>query len=107
MPTHHFEPYQKIKANSAPALQNQAPEAAAAQTTSYAPPAFTVPRAGSLLQLQRSYGNRHVQQVVERAAPVLQPTLLLGPANDRYEREADRVAQHVTSEVGGPAFGRE
>jgi Domain of unknown function (DUF4157) len=57
--------------------------------------------AGSaLLQLQRGYGNRYVQRVVDQArtAPVSQARLLLGPADDRYEREADRVAQAV---VGG------
>jgi hypothetical protein len=64
-------------------------------------------RAGaSLLQLQRSYGNRHVQQVVECAtpAPVIQTKLVLGPADDRYEREADRVARQVASGAGGPAL---
>jgi len=52
----------------------------------------------ALLQLQRCYGNRYVQRVVDqaRAAPVIQASLLLGPAQDRYEREADRVAQQVT-----------
>jgi hypothetical protein len=50
-----------------------------------------------LLQLQRAYGNRYVQRVVDqaRAAPVIQASLLLGAAEDRYEREADRVAQQV------------
>jgi len=45
--------------------------------------------AGSaLLQLQRGYGNRYVQRVVDqaRAAPVSQASLLPGPAGDRYER---------------------
>jgi len=56
---------------------------------------------GTLLQLQRWRGNRYVQQVVERAscpagaAPALQPKLILGSAHDRYEREADRVAELV------------
>jgi len=57
--------------------------------------------AGSaLLQLQRGYGNRYVQRVVDQArtAPVSQARLLAGSADDRYEREADRVAQAV---VGG------
>jgi Domain of unknown function (DUF4157) len=58
-------------------------------------------RAGdALLQLQRQYGNYHVQQVIGHAreatspvaAPVVQAKLLVGPASDRYEREADRVA---------------
>lgn len=52
----------------------------------------------ALLQLQRGYGNRYVQRVVDqaRAAPVIQARLLLGAAEDRYEREADRVAQQIT-----------
>jgi Domain of unknown function (DUF4157) len=47
----------------------------------------------ALLQLQRDYGNRYVQRMVDQAriAPVSQ-------ADDRCEREADRVAQAV---VGG------
>lgn len=54
--------------------------------------------AGSaLLRLQRDYGNRYVQRVVDQArtAPVSQAGLLSGPADDRYERDADRVAQAV------------
>lgn len=54
-----------------------------------------------LLQLQRDFGNRHVQQVVRHAlqagdpAPVTGSGLRLGPAGDRYEQAADRVAQQV------------
>src|SRR5438105_11610126 len=52
----------------------------------------------ALLQLQGQYGNRYVQQVVIHAreapsgagAPVVQAKLVLGPADDRYEQEADR-----------------
>jgi hypothetical protein len=63
-------------------------------------------RAGdTLLALQREYGNHYVQQVVSQArtAPVIQAKLALGPAGDRYEREADRIAQQV---VQGTAQGR-
>jgi hypothetical protein len=65
-------------------------------------------RAGSsagsfLLAVQRRYGNRVVQRLVQPPgdrrpagpAPVLQPELILGSAGDRYEREADRVARQV------------
>jgi hypothetical protein len=59
-------------------------------------------RAGqALLQLRRQHGNRHVQQVVEHAfrtataAPLIQTKLMVGAAGDRYEREADRVAEEV------------
>jgi hypothetical protein len=45
-----------------------------------------------------------VQQVVEHAspAPVIQPKLILGPSDDRYEREADRIAHQVTRGVTPP-----
>lgn len=50
-----------------------------------------------LIELQRRYGNRSTRQVAERR---LRPKLLVGDANDRYEREADEVADTVAS---GPA----
>ncbi|MCB0088117.1 MAG: DUF4157 domain-containing protein [Caldilineaceae bacterium] len=59
----------------------------------------------SLLQLQAAYGNRYVQQIMGEshaaptASPVIQTKLVLGPTDDPYEREADRVAQQAT----GPA----
>src|SRR4051794_27709553 len=65
-------------------------------------------RAGaSLLQLQRAHGNRYVQQVVDhaRTAPLIQPKLLLGSADDEYEREADRVARQVVNQ--GQALQRQ
>src|ERR1700729_2532290 len=51
----------------------------------------------TLLAVQRAYGNHHLWEVVRqaRAAPVIQAKLMVGPAGDRYEREADRVAQQV------------
>lgn len=67
-------------------------------------------RAGSsLLHLQRQYGNSYVQQVAEHArqlqspnsGPVTQTKLVLGTAGDRYEREADRVAQRVVNKIVG------
>ncbi|HKE97528.1 MAG TPA: DUF4157 domain-containing protein [Actinomycetes bacterium] len=56
-----------------------------------------------LLRLQRDHGNRYVQQVVERArrtaalptGPPVQTKLVVGPAGDAHEREADRVAEQV------------
>ena len=62
-------------------------------------------RAGAaLLQLQRHYGNRYVQQVISSsrqaaepsAAPALQAKVVVGPAHDHHEREADRVAEQQT-----------
>lgn len=57
-------------------------------------------RAGAaLLHMQSQYGNRYVQQVISHArearAPVVQAKLALGPASDRYEQEADRVAARL------------
>ena len=57
----------------------------------------------AVLQLQRTRGNRHVQRIVNQrratsgAMPVVQPKLVFGATNDKYEREADRVAQQVTT----------
>src|SRR5438067_2359387 len=52
----------------------------------------------AVLHLQRSIGNRAVSALVDRVqAPVVQPKLTVGPANDRFEREADRMANRVMS----------
>jgi len=84
-------------------------------------------RAGhALLHLQRQSGNRYVQQVIHHARqaadpeaalviqpvvqPVVQAKLVLGPANDRYEQQADRVAAwavgHAASYDPDPAAPR-
>ena len=57
----------------------------------------------ALVQLQRQRGNQFVQRVVEHArqaggpapAPVIQTKLAVGAVDDRYEREADRVARSL------------
>jgi Domain of unknown function (DUF4157) len=62
---------------------------------------------GLLLQLQRDFGNRHVQQVVQHALRAGRPTpptgsgLTLGPAEDRYEQQADQVARRLAG--GAPS----
>lgn len=49
-----------------------------------------------LLQIQRSRGNQAVQRLLkEQDRSVIQPKLKIGQSNDRYEREADRVAEQV------------
>jgi hypothetical protein len=55
--------------------------------------------AAALLHLQRWYGNRFVQQVVQggASAPIIQAKVMAGPAGDHHEREADRVAGLVRS----------
>lgn len=46
-----------------------------------------------LLDLQRRVGNRATGRLLEHG---IQAKLRVGPSNDRYEREADRVARAVT-----------
>lgn len=54
-------------------------------------------RAGqTLIRLQRQRGNHYVQQVV-------QAKLMLGPPEDHYEREADRIAEQVMRGTAQPA----
>ena len=48
-------------------------------------------RAPALLALQRTHGNRYVQRVVSG----IQAKLKVGQPGDKYEREADRVADEV------------
>jgi hypothetical protein len=54
------------------------------------------PAGQALLALQRSHGNQFVQQAV------VQAKLAVGPPGDRFEREADRVAQAVVRGTAGP-----
>jgi len=66
-------------------------------------------KANDILALQRSIGNRAVQRLLSSQAaeppaaassapPIIQAKLMVGPAGDHYEQEADRIAQKVTSE---------
>lgn len=62
-----------------------------------------------LLQMQRQQGNRHVNQVLQQSKsstahrqPVVQAKLTIGPVGDRYEQEADRVAQQVVKRLNAP-----
>ncbi len=49
-----------------------------------------------ILQLQRLAGNRAVTGLITPARiPGVQPRLMVGPADDHYEREAERVAEQV------------
>src|SRR5712692_5844590 len=61
---------------------------------------------GDVISLQAHYGNRAVQRLL--AAQTVQAKLAVGPAHDRYEQEADRVADRVLSipaqaRAGAPA----
>lgn len=55
----------------------------------------------SARQLQRQIGNRAVGRFLNSAKPsVIQPKLLVGPANDKYEQEADQVSQQIMRRPG-------
>lgn len=73
-----------------------------------------------VVALQRTLGNEAVQRLlanpiasrqakptVIKSALVVQPKLALGPANDRYEQEADRVAQQIVGSGSQPAVQRD
>ena len=49
--------------------------------------------ASDVAQLQTRYANRAVQRLL--TTHTVQAKLQVGPANDRYEQEADHVAQQV------------
>ena len=64
-----------------------------ASTTSLTP--------GDVLALQQSAGNRAVQRLL--ANRTVQARLTVGPAGDKYEQEADRVANQVITMTTPPA----
>src|SRR5438093_12347802 len=59
--------------------------------TAVSDPSSASPQA--ILQLQRTYGNRAVQRLLAQSS--VQAKLTVGAAHDRYEDEADRVADQV------------
>lgn len=77
--------------------------------------------ASDILALQRTVGNRAAQQFLSSSTealsthpktsqPVIQAKLAVGPADDHYEREADRIAEQIAgpaSEAGREAVGRQ
>ena len=62
-------------------------------------PTAAVQRALLARRIQRDYGNRYVQRLVDhisqKRAEAVQTKLAVGPAGDEYEQEADRVAKQV------------
>lgn len=107
MPQFHVESERKKRKS----LTNSVPQQSTPQLSS-----ATIQRATSdvsslspqeVMGLQRSIGNRAVQTLlspsmvspitVRTSRPTIQPKLQVGPVNDPYEREADRVAQEVVS----------
>jgi len=57
--------------------------------------------ANFVMHLQRNYGNRYVQRLVESIK--VQPKLTVNAPNDIYEQEADRVADQIMKAVNSPA----
>lgn len=97
---------QQNKQEKAPTTSNPATSTALAPSgillsTAMIQRAQQDPRALSsqdVLALQRTIGNRAVANLVQSKrsnAPTLQPKLQVGPAHDRYEAEADHIANQV------------
>ena len=67
-------------------------------------PMYARQRAMIAQQLQRDYGNQYVQRLVThiqlQRAEAVQSKLEVGPAGDKYEQEADRVAKQVVGMIG-------
>lgn len=76
-------------------------ERASGARTTGRPSAATPAAAGphGVLDLQRAVGNRAVVRAV------VQRSLQVGPAGDRFEQEADRIADDVMRALAGPPVG--
>jgi hypothetical protein len=78
-------------------LAQQQPRPAAIIQRASRDPSSLTPR--DVLQLQRAVGNRAVTQLLAKSSgqprPVVQAKLMVGPAGDSYEQEADRVAEQI------------
>ena len=72
-------------------------------------PMYATQRAMIVRQLQRDYGNRYVQRLVDHIsrmpAGTVQAKLTVGPAGDKYEQEADQVAKEVMGAIS--SYGSE
>lgn len=67
-------------------------------------PMYARQKADVVRRIGRDYGNSYVQRLVEHVQSkkngVVQSKLVVGPAGDKYEREADRVAKQVMAGDG-------
>jgi hypothetical protein len=65
----------------------------------------TLHRAMVVRQLQRNFGNRYVSRLLDhvsrRNSTGIQAKMAVGPAGDKYEREADHVAKQVLGQMKG------
>lgn len=87
---HDKAPSRTKQSNGAPAFDLGGDLQRALQDVNKAQP-------NDILQLQRAAGNRAVSSIVQQRTQTgtIQPKLMVGPANDRYEREADETASRV------------
>ncbi|MCH8826432.1 MAG: hypothetical protein IIB16_05685 [Chloroflexi bacterium] len=64
---------------------------------------YTRQRTEIVRRIQRDYGNRYVQRLVDHIQQTktrdIQAKLTVGPASDAYEREADQVARQVMGKI--------
>ena len=65
----------------------------------------TLHRAMVVRQLQRNFGNRYVSRLLDHVSRQnstgIQAKMAVGPAGDKYEREADHVAKQVLGQMKG------
>jgi hypothetical protein len=105
MPQHENDSLQKRSREERPAQATEAP--------AYAPPTGqTIQRAqidprkltpGDVTALQRSIGNRAVANMLGRngpkpasnSAPIVQRAMKVGPANDKFEQEAEEISKNM------------
>jgi hypothetical protein len=106
MPLHENDSQQKRSREERPAEATEA-QAFAPATTQTVQRAQVDPRKltpADVTALQRSVGNKAVANMLGRNGPqpaskpglIVQPSLKVGPANDKYEREADEIARSMS-----------
>ncbi len=89
-----------------PAAQPIRPAPLAAVARAVDPAVLSAASPAQLRQMQRQVGNRALTRML--AAKTVQAKLTVGPANDRYEHEADRSADAVmrSAQAPTPAAGQ-
>ncbi|MEO8609192.1 MAG: DUF4157 domain-containing protein [Chloroflexota bacterium] len=60
------------------------------------------PEVNDLVRLQGVVGNQGVQRLLAQRKLIIQPKLNVTPAGDKYEQEADSVAQQVVKQINQP-----
>ena len=82
--------------------EHQSTESPSTKNKATSTKAHTEQSAAAANSFERFLGN-HALSYASGGAPLVQPKLSVGPVNDRYEREADRVASRV---MAMPETGR-